>query len=231
MAKFTPGPMIAAASGSVGGTVFSHNRGGMYTRNRSIPTISTTSFALAVKSNLSTAASAWSGLTAGQRQSWDQFALQRPVIDTLGHPRHLTGFQAHVGINARRANADDVALLVPPIVVAPDGLLTLVLTADIGVGNVDIAFTPTPLGATEEIWLLAAVTNSPGINYVSNLLRFILHSAAAQASPLDIQTDIETRLGTLIVGQTLHVQVSVYDNATGLLSTPIRDSSVVVSTV
>lgn len=230
MAKITPGPMIAAASGSVGGTVFSHNRGGMYTRNRSIPVISTTSFALAAKSRLSTAASAFSALTAGERQAWDSFALQRPVIDTLGHPRHLTGFQQYVGINARRAQAEDVAITAPPIVAAPDGLLTLVVDGDIGLGDVDITFTPTPLGATDEIWLRAAVTNSPAINYVSNLLRFVLHSAAAQTSPLDIQTETESRLGTLVVGQTLHVEVSVYDNATGLLSTPIRDSVVITTT-
>ncbi len=230
MAKFTPGPTVAAVSGSIGGTVFSHNKGGMYMRNRSIPTISTTPPALAAKSRLATEASAWSGITPGERQSWDQYALQRPVIDTLGNPRHLTGFQSFVGINARRATAADVRILTPPIVTSPDGLLTLIVDGDIGLGDVDVTFTPTPLGATEEIWLRAAVTNSPGINYVSNLLRFIMHSSGAQASPLDIQTETELVLGTLVVGQTLHVEVSVYDNATGLLSTPIRDSVVITTT-
>lgn len=230
MAKMTPGPMIAAASGSIGGTVFSHNKGGMYTRNRSIPVTSTTAEALAAKSRLATEASAWGDLTAVQRAAWDSYALQRPVIDTLGNPRHLSGFQQFVGINARRARAEDVRITAPPIVSAPDGLLTLIVDGDIGLGDVDIEFTPTPLGATEEIWLRAAVTNSPGITFVQNLLRWILHSSAAQASPLDIQTEVEARLGTLVVGQTLFVQASVYDNATGLLSRPLRDEVAITTT-
>lgn len=222
--------MIAAASGSVGGTVFSHNRGGAYTRNRAIPVTSTTAEALAAKSRLATASSAFADLTATQRAAWLSWSLQNPVIDALGFPRHLSAQQAYVGINARRARAEDAALNDPPIGTAPDGLLTLILDADIGLGDTDITFTPTPLGATEEIWLRAAVTNSAGIQFVQNLYKWILHSAAAQASPLDIQTEVEARLGTLIVGQTLHVEVSVYDNATGLLSRPLRDSTVVTTT-
>ncbi len=228
--KFTPGPIVAAASGSIGGTTFSHNKGGMYARNRSIPTISTTIEALAAKSRFATESSAWGDLTAAQRDSWGSFALQRPVIDTLGNPRHLSGFQQFVGINSRRALASDARLLVPPIVSAPDGLLTLVLAADIGLGDVNITYTVTPLGATEEIWLLAAVTNSPGITFVQNLYRWVMHSPAAQASPLDIETETVARIGTLTVGQTLFVSVYVYDNASGLLSQPLRDETVVVTT-
>lgn len=230
MAKIVPGPMIASASGSIGGTVFSRNRGGAYVRNRSIPITSTTTFALAAKNRFSTFSAAWSGLTDAERNAWLAYSLQNPVTDTLGFPRNLTGHQSFVAINCRRDLAGDAQLNDPPIVVAPDGLSTLVLAADIGLGNVDITFTPTPLAATEHIWLQGAVTNSPGITFVENLYKHILVDAAASASPLDIQVLIEARLGTLIVGQKLFVLASVYDDASGLLSQPLRAEAAVITT-
>ncbi len=227
--KFTPGPTIAAASGSIGGTVYSHNRGGMYTRNRAIPITSTTSFALNAKQRLATASQNWQSLTDVQRFSWDNWALQNPVTDALGFPRHLSGHQAFVGLNSRRAANGDAQLTAPPIVPAPDGLLTLVVDGDIGLGDVDITFTATPLGANDHLYIQAAVTNSQGITNVNNLLRLLAFSAAAATSPLDIQTIVEARLGTLIVAQKLFVRVSVYNDLTGLLSLPLV-SSVVIST-
>ena len=230
MAIITPGPTVAAVSGSIGGTVYSHNRGGAYIRNRSIPVTSVTTPALNAKQRLATASAAWQLLTDLQRTAWGSWALQNPVINALGFARHLTGHQAYVGINARRASAGDVALSVPPIVPAPDGLLTLVQDGDIGAGDTDCTFTATPLGATEELYIEAAVTNSPGINNVNNLLKLVGFSAAAQASPFDNQALIEARLGTLVVGQKLFVRISVYDNATGLLSLPLVDDVIITTT-
>ncbi len=228
--KFTPGPAIAAASGSIGGTVFSHNRGGPYTRNRSIPITVSSDAALNAKQRLATASQDWQGLSDVQRESWTNWALQNPVTDALGFPRHKTGHQSYVGINARRASAGDVAIAVPPIVPAPDGLLTLVVDGDIGLGDVDLEFTASPLGATELLYIEAAVTNSQGINNVNSLLRLVGFSAAAQASPFDIESIVEARLGTLVVGQKLFARVSVYDNATGLLSLPLVDTVVITTT-
>lgn len=231
MAKFVAAAPVGTISGSIAAQTYSHNKGGPYIRNRGIPTISLTPDALAAKSRMATEASAWGGITDIQRSAWDSYSLQRPVIDALGNPRHLSGFQHFVGINARRAFGGDARLLVPPITTAPNGLLSLTLNADIGTGAVELVYTGTPLGASEELYFKAAVTNSPGITFIRNLLRLLPFSAAAQASPFDIQSDVEARLGALVENQTLHVEVSVYDNATGLISQPLRDDTVVTDTV
>lgn len=222
--------MVAAVSGSVGGTTFSHNRGGAYTRNRSVPIVSVTPEALNAKQRLATESQQWQTESQLNRDAWHSWALQNPVVNTLGFPRNLTGHQAYVGINSRRASAGDARISTPPIVPAPNGLLTLVQTADIGLGTFELTFTATPLGATAELWILAAVTNSAGIENVNNLLRLIGQSAAAQASPFDHQSLVEARFGTLVVGQTVHVRVSVYDNATGLLSLPLATRTAVITT-
>ena len=231
MAIMTPGPLAAALSGSVGGTVFSRNRGGSYVRNRAIPVDPNTSFQIAVRAILSNQSQAWADLTDAQRAAWESWALQNPVTNALGNSIRLSGHQAFVQINSRLDFTDVAQLTLPPIVNAPLGLDSIALTADIGVGNVEIAFTATPVAAETHIWITAALVNSAGISYVRNLLRFIKISLDAQASPEDFEAELVARLGTPIVGQTLHVRVAVFGSTTGLLSFPLSDSAVVVSTV
>lgn len=228
--KFIPGPAIAAASGSVGGTVFSRNRYGAYTRNRSIPVNPQTSFQQGVRATLGNLSTAWSGLTTAQQLAWKEWASQNPIVDTLGQSQVLAGNAAYISLNARLLTAGLTRNDSPPIAVAPDALTTLASEGDIGTGDFEINFTPTPTGADESLWIQAAVTNSAAITYVSNRLRFVGISAAAQASPLDNQTIIEARFGTLVVGQTVHQWVSVFDRTSGQLSPPRRTSVVVTST-
>ena len=230
MAKFTAGPFVSAVSGSIGGTTFSRNRGGQYTRARAVPVTSTSVEALAAKARLATASVAWQGLTAGQRDAWAFWATANPSINTLGNSIILTGQQAYVGNHTRTALAGVAALAAPPVIAAPNALLTAVQDGDEGAGDVDLTFTATPLGAAEYIWLTAAITNSAGINYVQNLLRFCAVSAAAQTSPWDNESAIENRLGSLVVGQTLTVMPRVFSSVSGLLSRPIRASVVVTTT-
>lgn len=230
MAKFTPGPVVARISGSSGGTVFSHNRGGMYFRNRSTPITSTTSFALEAKNRLAFFSQGWRSLSEANRLAWKQYASEKPIIDTLGDSRIMTAANAYIRLNSRLAAAGLAAITVPPIDAPPPPLVSVALTADIGAGSVSLAYTGTPLAAGNRLWLQAAVTDSPAIVYVKNLLRFIGVSSAAAASPMDIQALVEARLGSLVVGQTLNVWASVLDGTSGELSPPLRDSAVVVTT-
>lgn len=231
MAIFTAGPIAATISGSIGGTTFSRNRGGTYMRNRAIPLNPSTPYQQLSRSILATQSQSWADQSDADRAAWSNWAVQNPVINALGRSIILSGAQAFIQLNCRLQLAEESLLTAPPIVNAPDGLLTLTLTADIGTGTFDVAYTPTPTAATVSIWLLAAVVNSSGIRYVRNLLRFVGRSTDAQASPFDIQTQVEGRFGTAVVGQTVHVHAATFDSATGLLSVPLEDSSVVVDSV
>lgn len=228
--KFTPGIAVGAMSGSVGGITASRNRFGAYFRVRAKPVISTSTYAQEAKGILAAATTRWQTLTDAQRNAWETYADTHPVTNSLGIPQALTGHQAFVGINARIDRDNGTLLDDPPPAAAPDGLGTLALTADIGTGNFEIAFTPTPLAADDKLWVLAAVVNSPGINYVENLLRLVAISSAAQTSPFDIEAAVAARFGTLQVGQKCVVKVGVYDSATGLLSNFLRSDDIIVST-
>lgn len=228
--KVMYGGPVANASGSLAGVVASHNRGGSYFRRRTVPTKSTTTYATNAKARLAAASSAWKSLTAPQRESWVTWAQTNPITDTLGEKRVLSGQQAYIQLNSRILFIGGTQIVVPPVVSAPNALTSVTLTADIGAGNFEIAFTPTPAAAGNSIWVRAAVVDSPGITFVQNLYKLVQVSAAAQASPLDIQTAVEGRFGTLIVGQQVFVAASVMNRASGLLSQPALTRAVVVST-
>jgi hypothetical protein len=230
MAKITPGAMVGRISGSIGGDTFSKNRYGPYVRRRAVPTVSTTEYALAAKTRLATASTAWKGLTEAQQNAWATWASTNPVIDTLGQAQILSGQVASIQINNRRLHDGQAILTLPPVTAAPAPLLSLVLATDIGLGAFGITFTTAPLPANICMWIRAAVTNSPTISWVQNLYKLVTKSAPAFASPYDCQADIEVRFGSLIVGQRVTVACATYDRTSGLLSTPLSDSGIVVST-
>jgi hypothetical protein len=169
-------------------------------------------------------------LTAAQLLSWQTWAATNPVTNRLGKQITLSPIAAFNSLNTRLLHAGASTILTPPIAGAPDPLLTLTQSCDIGAGTFDLTFTATPLGATEELWIQCVVVDSAAIVHVENLLRLIGQSAAAQASPFDHQSLVEARFGTVVVGQSIHVKVSVFDNATGLLSAPLRATTVATTT-
>lgn len=230
MAKFTPGPLAGQVSGSIGNTTFSRNRYGGYTRVRALPVQPNTIYQQQARSRLSTASQAWAALTDAQRDSWRQWSAQNPIIDRLGMSQVLAGNAAYVKINALRALCGDAALDTPPLAAAPTGLLTATLTADIGAGDFELAYTATPLGAGVKLFLQGAILLGDGKTYYKNRVRFLGLSSAAQASPLDVESLVEDRLGTLVVGMRCVVLASAYDTATGLLSQPLSAVAEVVST-
>lgn len=230
MAIFTPGAAVGQISGRVGGYVFSHNRGGPYIRNGSIPTKSTSAAAMAAKQRLEEASMAWQALTADNMLAWQAWAQQNPVTNRLGNATTLTGHQAYVGIYCRLDQAGQAPLDDPPVGASPAALATVALTLDIGAGDFQIAYTATPLGADEQLELSCAVVNSAGVRYVQNVLKLVTITDPAQASPYDFQSDLEDRFGTLQVGQAVVCDARVFDHATGLLSAPVRAAGVIVST-
>jgi hypothetical protein len=112
--------IAAQPSGSLGGIVFSHNRGGSYTRIRSIPTNPNTPFQQTVRSAMAALSAMWSGvLTQTQRDSWDSYALATPLINRVGDPINVGGlgmFQRTNVLVLQTAAAGGVVLLTAPTI-------------------------------------------------------------------------------------------------------------------
>lgn len=86
--------LLAQASGSIGGSTYSHNRGGMYIRNRTIPVNPNSNRQQAMRMYMDNAVQAWTNLmTEIQRNSWRIYADNVPVLNRLGDAVHLSGQQ------------------------------------------------------------------------------------------------------------------------------------------
>lgn len=229
MALIRTGSLVGQVSGSIGATVYSHNRYGSYARLRTVPTRSTTDAATAAKNTLTAESQAWGALSPALKLQWETWAQTNPITNRLGDQRVLQGNAAFVQLNARINRAGGTRITSPPIADAPAALLTLSATYDIGAGDTTMVYTATPVGATNRLWVKAAVVNSDGIQYVENLMKLTTVGALDTASPFDYSTDVELRFGTLIVGQSVFLRGAVFDEATGLLS-GFRDVNGVVIT-
>jgi hypothetical protein len=100
------GTIIGPASGSIAGITASHNQGGQYFRNRSVPTNPGTAFQGVVRNAMATLTSRWqNGLTTAQREAWAVYAANVPVINKLGDPINLNGLNMYVRCNIPRIQA------------------------------------------------------------------------------------------------------------------------------
>lgn len=94
-------------SGSVGGTTYAHNKGGMYMRARSIPTQPGSGNQLAVQAAFTQLVTAWSStLTSVQRAAWDLYAQNVPVTNKLGDSITNSGQNWYIAANTPRLQAD-----------------------------------------------------------------------------------------------------------------------------
>lgn len=105
-ALILPGPMIAEARGSVGGTVFSRNRTGAYTRNRSIPVNPGSVGQDQVRLGLSAANVVWvEVLDDEQRDLWGDYAANVPKTNKVGQTFNATGQNWFIGTFVKRFRA------------------------------------------------------------------------------------------------------------------------------
>ena len=89
-------PFLSDARGSIGGDTFARNPTGMYVRARTAPTQPRTASQVANRSNFTTAAQAWNGLSAATRLAWNAYADTTTKKDSLGQSYTPAGFQTFV---------------------------------------------------------------------------------------------------------------------------------------
>lgn len=90
-------------SGSMGATVYSHNRFGQYQRARSTPVNPNTARQVAVRNAVRAITIAWDvTLTQAQRDAWDVYGANVGWTNRLGDAVNLTGLNHYVRSNTPR---------------------------------------------------------------------------------------------------------------------------------
>lgn len=214
--------LIEPRSGSYQGVTSSRNRYGQYVRTRATPVNPNSDAQGDARGRLSANAAAWRALTDLQRAGWESLGSQMTRTDALGQSYTLNGFSAFVSVNNNKLAAGDAVVSDAPALVTPDapvvGVITLTAAA------FTVAYTPTPLGAGIRLFVYASPQRSAGRSFEGDL-RLVHVSAAAAASPADIEAGYIARFGTPVVGNKVFLAVHTYEG--GFRSGPVAASAVV----
>ncbi len=166
LVKYTPGAFVGQLSGSMGSTTASHNKGGSYLRNRTIPVNPSTAAQTSVRSAFTSFAQDWRVIGDALRTGWTNLAILDPIIDTQGNPITLAGHTYYNRFNMRRRSVGLARLTVaPPIVELPPSISSAVLT--IGSLGPVFDYTPTVVSGTATNFqqLMATDTRSAGVSF------------------------------------------------------------------
>jgi hypothetical protein len=229
MALFTPGGIVGQISGRVAGSVFSHNRGGTYVRNGTVPHKVISDPAIQAKARMTTTSREWQIESAEDRLAWQNYCQQNPITNRLGHKTTLAAHMAYCGINCRLKACGGNAISKPPNGAAPYPLDTLSGTCSIGAGTCILDWTPDPIPADHGLYMECCVVDRPSLNYIENLYVFIGKLGPANVSGTDIIALIEARFGTLQLGDVIHMRCNMIGMLTGLMSGPMNARITVVA--
>lgn len=171
----TKSTLLAEIRGSIAGSTFGRNRGGIYIRSRSVPINPGSEFQAAVRASLGLLSARWRDtLTNAQRAAWDAYALNTPRTNALGDPINIGGIGAYVRGNVSRIQAglsivdDGPASFGIPEIGAVTVAAASATTLSIGFDSTD------PWASTDDTALLIYVSanQSPAKNFFKGPYRF-----------------------------------------------------------
>jgi len=215
--KFSVG--ISAASGKVGGNVFSRNGSGAYLKSFSMPVNPNTSKQQAVRAAFATQVAAWRNLTPAQQQLWKDMAPQYPAQDALGNQIQYSGQQLFVKLNQSLTTAGQTALTSPLVpqsfsATSLDGA-TVELTAGVlTTGELSLGV----VGATNEALIvtitpsMSAGITSPG---KSSFRKVLVVENLSLATDYDFTTEYIALYGSPELGTKVFVQATILNIDTG----------------
>lgn len=161
--------VFSQASGSNAGIVYSHNKGGMYTRNRAIPVNPSSPAQQATRTAMRQLSTMWqTGLTDSQRTAWATYAANVPLANRIGAVNPINALAMFIRCNSPRYYAEGASA------VALDGPTTYALatftapTIAILSGDINLHFTNTDDWAVATggyMWVYASTQQSPTINF------------------------------------------------------------------
>lgn len=150
---------LTSASGSIGGTTFSHNRFGQYTRARRKPVNPNTAFQQSQRDSFASGTANWRSLSAVQRESWEVYAAASPTVNKLGQTVHLTGQQQYTAsfsfatrlgltpVTTAPSTPGKLAIGSPAVVIDASALTVAITLLDVE-DDVDVAaFVGSPISA------------------------------------------------------------------------------------
>lgn len=223
--------VLTQASGSVGGVTYSHNRGGMYQRARSIPVNPNTAEQQAVRGLMASLTSHWGNtLTDAQRDDWNTYGRNVPMLNALGDQIELSGLSHYIRSNLPRIQAAAARIDDAPTVFNLGEFTNPTATADESDNAVKVAFTNTDEWANESggyAFVRIGRPVAPTINFYAGPWRYSGKIVGATPTPPTSPATITTPWG-VSEGQRIYAEVR-FQRADGRLTLPFRLDAIAVA--
>jgi hypothetical protein len=222
------GLAATAMSGSVDGIVFSRNRGGTYMRNRAIPVNPNSIYQQAVRSAMAALASRWSStLTQVQRDAWDLYALNVPMVNRVGDMINVGGIGMYMRTNVpviQTGGGGGAIIDAAPVIYDLGGYTPPSIAAiTAATEQISLSFDNTDAWANEDDSNMLVFTSrplNPGINFFKGPYRYAGRIDGDAITPPTSPTNI-TSPWPLDVGQKIFIRAEVI-RADGRLSATFR---------
>lgn len=229
-------PLLTDARGKLGGTVYSRNPYGPYTRAKTAPLQPRTPSQQLGRTLFAAASTAWKSLTQPQRDAWAAYAQGLQKADSLGRRYNPSGYQTFVTHYRFAQQAGATAAPAPPT--SPLSYFSLAFTMfatiSTGTGTFTLGITPAdPTLLTVGTYIPYATPGlSQTINFVPRQTYRNLSAAFNRDPFLDFwhaETDYLDVLAQPAVGQVIHMQLRKANKFSGLVSAATKASAVVTS--
>lgn len=223
------GGAVADIRGSVGGTVYSRNRYGAYSRNRTIPVNPASEAQTKIRSIMGQIRNAWfNTLSQANRDAWDAYASAVTMTNRVGESVKLTGWNHFARSAAALLYNDEAIVKAGPVELAlPEVDSTITGTVSAGAGTVSLAFDNTQAWAKEAGGHLL-VYASRGCNSTVNFFKgpYRVAGKVNGASPVPPTSPAVINLPfDVLAGQKVFLQCRIV-RADGRLSQPFRLSDI-----
>lgn len=225
LVKFGAG--VSQISGKVGGMIYSKNKGGSYVRNFKAPTNPNTTRQADVRSVFSDLASLWMNtLTQAQRDAWNLFAENTPVLNRLGETIYLTGLNHYIRSNSLILQAGGTRVDAGPTLFTLPSWSGMTPTASEASQEVSIEFANTDDWANQDNGFLSifmAKPTNPSVKGSGGPWRYIGSIAGDSVTPPTSPATIAVAW-PVTEGQRIGIRFAVCEEDGRVLSSPFWGS-------
>lgn len=201
------GSIITEGSGKIGGHVASKNRSGAYLRTKTTPVNPSSVFQQNARGILGALSTAWSGLSAAQRESFNNAVQQFAKTDIFGDIKNPSGINLFVKLNTNLLNTVQSQILVAPtkVEVPYANIESTVMDVSSSTGFINLG---SNLIDGERVMVYATPPLSAGTSFAKNKKRFI-GMVIVDDQTIDFGAAYISRFGAFSAGANIQVSFRV----------------------
>lgn len=230
MALIAAGSVVSDIRGSIAGTTYSRNKGGLYARARVAPINRNTPAQTLVRNNFATNAKLWSGtFTADERAAWTAFAAANPLVNILGASIIVSGLAMAQKLNQVLSQVGAATITAPPPDLSVPALAPAsgVVVDDTG-PTMEVTTTAQAVVAGAKYYIFATPGLSPGKTPQTSQFRYIgAYAGVAAATSVSFVDNWQLLFGAVpATGLVVGVLVATVNTESGAVTPGLRFNAV-----